>query len=174
VVVDAFEDDDAPRTGEDGLGFGQVPAVEGRERAAVDVEAGDGLEDGRSGGVAGRPRRGGMVGELVDAFDIDEHGAHAVSGAERAGDDTLAFGDEQAVRLLELRAQGEVGEGAVVAQAVVGRVVDKGGLLGHRSIVPGGGRAGSGGASGVSEAPLSPVRRRAVRGRRAACAWPRR
>ena len=102
------------------------------------VEAGDLLDQGLGQDVAGRVAAAEHVGEAVEPPRRHQERARRVARLDRAADDLLALGEEQAVLGLEVLAQLDVAQVAVVGQPGVVGVGDLDELRGvsHARSVP--------------------------------------
>ena len=90
----------------------------------MDVEAGDLLGERLGDDVAGRVGRRQHVGEAVEPARRHQERARREAGLDRAAYDLLALGEEQPVLGLEVLAQLDVAQVAVVGEPRVGGVGD--------------------------------------------------
>ena len=140
VVDDVLADHDRPGSLEHLVDGGQRGAGEGRQRATVDVEAGDLLGQCLADHVAGRVGPFDDVGQPVQPARSHQEGPDRVAGLGGAAYDLLALGEEQSVLGLEGLAQLDVAQVAVVGEARVLRVVDLD-VRRHAQLLSGSGRA---------------------------------
>ena len=124
VVHHVLEDQHLAGAGQHLVEGRQRSALERRQRPAVDVEAGDLLGQRLADDVAGRVGRAQHVGKAVEPARRHQERARREAGLDRAAYDLLALGQEQAVLGLEVGAQLDVAQVAVVAESRVVRVGD--------------------------------------------------
>ena len=98
------------------------------------VEAGDLLGERLGDDVAGRVGGRQHVGEPVEPARRHQERARREAGLDGAAYDLLALGEEQAVLGLEVLAQVDVAQVAVVGEPLVGGVGDLDEVCHHREV----------------------------------------
>ena len=127
MVDDVLEDEDPARTRHEVLDRGQLRALHRRQGAAVQVEAGELLDDvvladeDRHAVPLGLLHEVGEVGEPAPRHEV---AAGTVAGREGPADHLLRLGDVEPALGLGPSPQGHVGEGHEVREPLVGRVGD--------------------------------------------------
>ena len=141
VVDDVLEHQHRPSAVQHRRDRRQRRTTQRGQGAAVHVEAGDLLGDGLGDDVAGGVGRRQDVGEAVEPPGRHQERAWLEAGLDRAAYDLLPLGEEQAVLGLEVLAEVDVAQVAVVGQPSVRGVgdVDE---ISHRPRKPRGARPG--------------------------------
>ena len=135
VVDDVLEHQDRPGVLQDRGRRGQRTPLQRGQRTSVHVEAGHLLGERLRDHEAGRRRRGEHVGQPVQPARRHQERPRREPGLDGAAYDLLALGEEQPVLGLEVLAQLDVAQVAVVGQPRVRSRVDQD-LLSHTA--PGG------------------------------------
>ena len=127
VVHDVLQDDDPPGTLEQFGDRGQCRPLHRRQRAPVQVESGDSLDDAV---LPDEDRDPGLLRVRDDVSEIGqpahghEVGPGLVAGSKRPPDHLLRLGDVEAPLGLGTPPQRHVGEADIVGEPLVGGVID--------------------------------------------------